>query len=174
MRTIDIILIIILVLGAYRGYTKGLLLEIIAILAFFLAIVGGFKLLHWGVELLNNYIDSFNQLVPVFAFILIFIVIILVVNIIGRILKGLIDLTILGSLDNLGGAILGIFKWAFGLSLIIWITQSIGISLPEEVHSNTYIYPKIAAFAPFVFDYFSDLFPFIEQLFEMIQNLLKG
>jgi hypothetical protein len=40
MPVLDIILIALFVVGAYHGYKKGLILEIISITAFILAIVG--------------------------------------------------------------------------------------------------------------------------------------
>lgn len=170
MQVIDIIILMLLGFGTYHGYKKGLLLEVIGLLAFILAIIGGFKLLHWGVQVLNNYMDSYSQLVPFIAFILIFIGILILVNLLGKLLKKVIDMTIIGSLDNLGGALLGLAKWAFGLSVLILIFETLELNFLADQYEESLIYPIIAPVAPAVFDYFNDYFPFLKQLFESLKE----
>jgi uncharacterized membrane protein required for colicin V production len=50
MKTIDLLILFPLLIGAYHGYKRGLLLEIVAILAFVIAVVLGFKLLDYGLD----------------------------------------------------------------------------------------------------------------------------
>ena len=156
--------------GAYQGYKKGLLLEVIGLLAFILAILGGFKLLHWGVQILNQYMDSYSQFVPFIAFIVIFVGILILVNMLGKLLKRVIDMTIIGSLDNLGGALLGLAKWAFGLSVVLLIFDTMEIDFFIDQSESSFMYPFIAPVAPAVFDYFNDYFPFLKQLFESLKE----
>ena len=169
MQVIDIIILLLLGFGAYQGYKKGLLLEIIGLLAFILAILGGFKLLHWGVQILNQYMDSYNQFVPFIAFIVIFVGILILVNLLGKLLKKVIDMTIIGSLDNLGGALLGLAKWAFGLSVVLLIFETMQIDFLMDQSGSSFMIPIIAPVAPAVFDFFNDYFPFLKQLFESLK-----
>ena len=148
MSTVDIVLIILLLYGGYRGYKKGLLLEVIAIAAFILAIIGAFKLLHEGMAFLDQHFSISGQILPYLAFILIFILIIILVNMLGKWVKKVIDMTLLGSFDNFAGGIIGILKWAFALSILIWITTSFNVSLSEQWTSGSVIYPYVEVFAP--------------------------
>lgn len=170
MQVIDIIILLLLGFGAFQGFRKGLLLEIIGLLAFILAIIGGFKLLHWGVQILNQYMDSYSQFVPFIAFIFIFIGILILVNLLGKLLKRVIDMTIIGSLDNLGGALLGLAKWAFGLSVVILIFETLELQFMHNSAQGSFMYPIIAPVAPAVFDFFNDYFPFLKQLFESLKE----
>lgn len=68
MKTLDIILLIPLVFGAVLGFRKGLLLEIFGVLAFVLAIIGGFKLMETGMVYLSEYFEDFDQLLPFISF----------------------------------------------------------------------------------------------------------
>ncbi|MTI20260.1 CvpA family protein [Fulvivirga sp. RKSG066] len=174
MSTIDIVLLIPLLFGAYKGFKKGFLLEVIAILAFILAIIGGFKLLHLAMDFLDQNFSIQGDLLPYIAFIAIFIAIILGVNLLGKALKRVIDLTLLGTVDNLAGLIISVLKWAFGLSVILWLTDSFGFNLPEEWLDGSLLYPIILPFAPTVVDYFSALIPFAHDLFDMIKSMLQG
>ncbi len=170
MKTLDILLLIPLVFGAYLGFRKGLLLEIVSLVAFILAIVGAFKLLDFGIELLQPYFEKWDTALPIISFILLFIAILVAVNIVGKIVKKVLDMTLLGGLDNFAGAVLGLLKWAFGVSLVLWMAESVDISISPEMAEGTYIYPTLASVAPFVLDMFSEYLPFIQEVFDNLKS----
>lgn len=174
MNTLDIILLIPLIWGAYRGFRKGFLLEVIAILAFILAIIGGFKLLHLGMDLLSEHFNIAGKLLPYIAFIVIFILIILMINLLGKLLKKVVDLTLLGPIDSMAGAVLSVLKWAFGLSVIFWLSSSFGLDLPEEWTVDSVLYPYLLSFAPKAAGYFAAVVPFAHDLFDMIKGMLQN
>lgn len=169
MKTLDIILLIPLFFGAYLGFRKGLLLEIVSLVALILAIVGAFKLLDFGMEVLQPYFENWQQALPIISFILLFIAILLIVNLIGKIVKKILDMTLLGGLDNFAGAVIGLLKWAFGVSLVLWIGESIEISVSAQMAEGTYIYPIVASIAPFVVDLVSSYMPFIQDVFDQLK-----
>lgn len=170
MKTLDIILLIPLFFGAYLGFKKGLLLEIVSLVALILAIIGAFKLLDFGMEVLQPYFQNWEQALPIISFILLFIAILLVVNLIGKIVKKILDMTLLGGLDNFAGAVIGLLKWAFGVSLVLWMGESIEISVSTEMAEGTYIYPIVASIAPFVVDLISAYMPFIQDVFDQLKS----
>ncbi len=174
MSTVDIVLIIILAYGAFRGYRKGLLMEIIGLAALILGIIGGFKLLQEGMSFLDQYFSISGQILPYLAFILIFILIVIAVNLIGKWTKKIMDMTLLGSFDNAAGAILGILKWAFGVSALIWITTAFNVGLAESWNENSVIFPVVESFAPMVVTWLENVFPFLEGLYEMVRDFLAG
>lgn len=150
------------------------MLEIVAIVSFVLAIIGGFKLLHWGMDLIDQYFDISGDLLPYIAFIAIFIGIILLTNLIGKAFKKIIDLTLLGTVDNWAGAVLSVIKWAFGLSVLLWLTTSFGISFSEDWVEGSVLYEPIVSFAPALVEYLSAVVPYTNDLFDHIQKLLSG
>jgi len=162
-----------LIFGAFSGFKKGFLLEIVSILALILGIIGGIKLLHWGMELLTDHFDINSMILPYLTFILLFLVIIIAINFIGKMIKNMIDLTILGSVDNLAGSILGIFKWALSVSILVWISSSFGISLPEKYTEEAGLYHLVESLAPIFIGYLTIIFPFIEDFFEFVKTFLE-
>ena len=146
MSTADIILLVILALGAYSGYKKGLILELIAIVAFVLAIIGGFKLLHVGMDYVSRVYEGFGNFLPFIAFMVLFVLIIILVNMIGKILKKIIDWTPFGVLDNIAGALIGVAKWALMLSILLWVMTSLKIDLPENFTKNSSVLPFVIGF----------------------------
>lgn len=173
MKTLDILLLLPLFFGAFRGFRKGLLLEIVSMIGVILAIVGGFKFLHFGVSLLSEYMETYNKAIPYIAFVLIFVGIILAVNLLGIAMKKVLDFTLLGGIDSLAGALLGILKWAFAVSVCLWLAATVGIEIPFEMTADTVIYPFLLAFAPGVVEVAAQFLPNLQHSFKAISDLFS-
>ncbi len=174
MNTADFILLGILIFGAYKGYSKGFLLEVVAIVAFILAIIGGFKLLDIGVDILEGFQDTLGNFLPIAAFILVFILILVVINLVGRIFKKIIDFTLLGGFDNIAGALLGAFKIALMLSILNWVIIKLGFHLPESISQGSSIYPYVASVGPTVSDFLISVFPSFGILSDKVGSFLHS
>ncbi|MEQ8360977.1 MAG: CvpA family protein [Cytophagales bacterium] len=174
MEVIDIVLALPLLFGFYRGFKKGLLMEIVNILALILAIIGGFKLMDQALLIL---IDTFGKPHPAFpflAFILVFIAIVLGVNVLGKALKSLIGLTILGSFDKFVGGIIGVIKWAFAISLVLWMINAFAPELfDEQMRTDAYLLPLLISFAPHLFHIMLGFLPFLSDMMDSIKDLLS-
>jgi len=154
------------------GYKKGLLLEIFGILAFVLSIIGGFKLMELGMTYLSAYFDGIDHLLPFISFLVIFIAIILLVNLFGKLVKKMVDMTLLGGVDKFAGAIVGIVKWAIGLSIILWLTNNFGIELPGQ-DEELVLYPFLAELGPSLITALDVVLPFAEEMLESIKELIS-
>ena len=168
MRVIDIVILVILVLGAFRGFQKGLLLEIVGLFAFILGIIGGFQFTPLVASFLDGYFTKVPGLVPVISFIIVFVVIVLAVNLIGLALKKTIDLTLLGSFDDLAGSLAGVLKWALALSFLLWLLTFFGFQLADEYVEGAKIYPFVVSLAPWMIDTISVVLPFVKEFFEKL------
>jgi len=173
LRTLDLILLIPLLIGAYTGYKRGLIMELVGIIALIMAVMGAFKLLHTGIEFLSKYIPAYSNFIPFIAFIGIFIGILILVNMLGHATKKFLDLTILGVFDNFAGAIIGIFKWAFLVSIVLWLSLQVNLVVPNALTEKSILYPHIVGLAPKVGEYISAIFPFASDLFESIKDLFN-
>lgn len=171
MKVIDILLLVLLFFGAYKGFQKGLIMEIVQILAFVLGIILGLKLIHWGVFYLKPHIGDVDGFLPIISFVLIFIAVLLLVKWIGILLKGFAKIILLGWLDKIAGAFVSTLKWAFALSLIIWVLHSVNIAPQPSVEKTTFIYSKLLKIAPSLLDTLSNVLPFVKDIFELIKAL---
>lgn len=121
MSGIDIILLVLLVYGAYAGYTKGLLMEVVNTGSLILGIFIGIKFWRLGAEYIKVNFENSPHILPFIGFLLIFIVVLIGVRLIGKIFKMGLDKTLFGSIDKILGALLGVVKWVFGIAAFLWI-----------------------------------------------------
>jgi membrane protein required for colicin V production len=172
LKIIDIILILILLFGAYRGYQKGLLLEILTFLAFIIAIISAFHLLHSGVQWLSDYFSE-TKLLPYISFILIFLLVFTGIFFLSRVLKKIIDYTLLGSFDKYAGALLGTCQIAFAVSMVLWLSHNAHMDLPRSYTNGTFLYPNLVAFAPKIVSWVSYVIPF-QDIFPAVKRTIQG
>jgi membrane protein required for colicin V production len=175
MEIIDIVLGLPLLYGFYKGFRKGLIMEFVSILALILALIGGFKLMDQCLIILVDVFGKPHPFFPFLAFILVFAGIVFGVNILGKALKGLVGMTILGSFDKIIGALIGVLKWTFALSLILWLIESFAPHLfSQEMRDNAVLLPFLLAFAPHIFHILMSLLPFLGEMMESIKELLNS
>ena len=166
MNKLDIFIIVILLFAAYRGYKNGFLMGLISLVAIVLGILGGFKLMGEGMLFLQKEFNADKSVLPYLSFLVIFVLIVVVVTIAGKIIKGSINKTILGTLDEAMGAILGAFKWLFMLSVLLWILDSLELSPGTEWTSDSFLYPYVVMFATELAGWVSVLLPFFKETFK--------
>lgn len=148
-------------------------MEVISLAAFFVAILVGIKLLDWGISVLSEYIEGYDSILPIVAFTIIFIGIIVLLNVIGKTVKKILDMTLLGSLDDLIGALMGIVKWGLFISIFFWIFESFGGRISESTIEESMLYGPVATFAPSLFNLFSGLFPYFFEFFDQTKEMVN-
>ena len=166
MNKLDIFIAVVFLFGAYRGYKNGFLMGLISLVAIVLGIFGGFKLMGEGMMLLQREFNADASVLPYISFLLIFILIVVGVKMIGKLLKASIDKTFLGTMDETMGAILGVFKWMFMMSVVLWILDSLELSPGTDWTENSILYPYATLFATELAGWVSGFLPFFKETFK--------
>src|SRR5689334_12993586 len=141
----DVILIIVLLMGAFGGYRKGFLAELFSLLGIILGILAGFKLMGVAMVNLTRYYEIDDKILPYVAFGVVFMIVVILVSLLGKFLKSSIEKTVLGNADQFAGSVLGLFKAAFMASVMLWIISSVSVSLPDHWTEDSWLYPPIAS-----------------------------
>jgi len=165
MSKVDLTLSIIILVGAYNGFRDGFLLEVFSIVAIFIGILFGFKLMGWAMVSLERNFDIDAKALPYIAFATVFFVIVFTVNILTRYLNYKVDHSYLGKVDQVAGGILGLFRTAFMLSVFLWIFHSMKFELPENWTEGSWVLPMIAELAPNVVHGMGKIIPFFRDVF---------
>lgn len=165
MSTVDIALVVFILIGAIGGFRQGFLMELFSLAALLLGIFGGFKLMGEAMVLLSDEFDINKTVLPYIAFAVVFIAILLGVNLLGRLIKLSINRTFLGTVDQAAGAGLGMLKAAFLLSVALWILSAVAIELPDRWTDDSWLLPRIEAFAPLLTLWIGEYIPFFQDVF---------
>lgn len=170
MNYLDIFFVAVFVLGAIKGYVKGLIVEVFSFLAFFIGLFMAIELTIPISSLLFR--DSgFFQVITVLVFMGLFLVIVVLINLTGRFIKKAVNIVFLGLVDNVLGSIAAIFKWTFILSVMIWVFGSVGFTLPKNLTEGSFCYSYVQFMGPEVFDWLSRVLPFIREMIDSLENI---
>jgi len=171
LGVLDIIILAILGIAAYKGYKNGLVVSLISLLSLVIALVASF---HFTGKVSDYFIGKYpgnEEAIPIAVFILLLILTIVLITIVGKLLKKILDLTLLGSFDNLAGALFGIIKWGFFLSVFLWGLSYLNIVISDKYASESILLAYIEPLAPFIFNNVGAVLPFIEELLKPLKNI---
>lgn len=147
MNLLDLFIAIPILWGAYRGYQKGLLLSLVAIVAFGVSLLLSFRFFHIILHGLSSMTGASGTLMSYLAFFLTFAMASYSVNWLARQLRKSIAQTPLSSFDNLLGACLGGGKYAILISMLLWLLSSLD-TLKTDTIRHSLLYSKVAPIAP--------------------------
>ncbi|NBC56682.1 MAG: CvpA family protein, partial [Bacteroidetes bacterium] len=91
MNLIDIIIGVILILGFYKGFKKGFVLELTALLGLILGVAGAFYLSKTHGLYIGQWLDWDDEYLRITTFLLSFLAIVIIVSLIGKLITKLID-----------------------------------------------------------------------------------
>ena len=154
MNYIDLIIVALLVIGIARGFTDGFIKEFASLLALVLGIWGAIKFSSFVAAKLCDYFDMTGKYVGIIAFLITFIIIVIVVHFIGILVDKFAQAISLGFLNRLLGLVFGFIKNALILSVVFVILNAIDARhhfLPKEAIAHSKFYNPIADIAPAIF-----------------------
>ena len=153
MNYLDIIISILLLLFGWKGFRKGLIIEVVTLLAFAVGIYGALHFSDFTAEHLQDFMEINPQYLNTIAFVLTFILLVIAVNLIGRWVANLIKALNLNFFNKLGGAVFGVAKGVLLCSVFVMVLnnlQLIGVVKPE-VREQSMLYPYIEMTVPYVY-----------------------
>ena len=165
MSTVDIVLIAFALFGAFSGYRKGFLMELVTLFGLILGVLGGFKLMGHAMLMLDDKFNINEKVLPYLAFAVVFVVIIVVVSLIGKMIQASLDKTFLGSADKVAGAALGGLKMAFMVSVVIWILDALQLTYLDTMGEDSMLYGLMASIAPQVTSWIAEVIPAFRDIF---------
>ena len=128
MNPIDITISTILLIGAVRGFIKGFIFEIAVLGSLVVCYFLGFKLAGIVATFLGKIISVNSGTLHYISLLIAWIGISVAIFFLARLFEGLTKIVALGIFNKIAGAIFGIFKYAFLLSLFLFFFNRINFS----------------------------------------------
>ena len=168
MSTLDIILLIPLAWGAFKGFKKGLIGEIASILALLLGVYGAFKMSSYAIPYIQEFISVSDYWISIVAFVLVFLVIILLVFLLGKFLEWGVSFIALGFANKIGGTAFGLLKYVFLISVLLTFLIPVNNTfklLSNDVLKESVLFAPVSKVAPFLLPIIKD-----SQIYEPIKK----
>ena len=125
MSFLDIIVCALLVFAFYKGVVNGLFVELASLISLVLGIYFAVKFSSFMKEILMEYVKWNPNSIQIVAFILTFIVVVIVINLLGKFLTGIANFAFLGWLNKLGGGFFRVLKTVLIVSIVFSLFEKI-------------------------------------------------
>lgn len=153
MNWLDIALLILLLIGFWKGYLNGFFVELTSLVALVAAIYGSIHFSNYAGDWLMSHTQWEDSTITIASFIITFAVIILVVTYAGRLITKLVKTVQLSFLNKIAGGAFGFLKLAFIASVILMFVNSAAgeINIIEaEDRKESFLYPHVEPLAPYL------------------------
>ena len=155
MNVIDIIIAVVLIFAAVRGFMTGLFSAVASLIAI---VVGVFCAIHFSyyVEyaLNDSVLEWSHQTNKIVAFGVTFLVVVLGIIFVGKLLTKLADITALGLLNKILGGIFGALKWSLLLSVIFLLFDKFNKTIPfvdKKMLNESVLFYPVKSMVPTLF-----------------------
>lgn len=156
MAIIDIVLLICFVPAIVYGIRKGFVKQVVELVSI---IVGVWAAFYFSSSLsvwLSQYISIDKVVLHIVSFILIVVLVVFLMGLLGSLLTRLLKIVFLGWINGLLGLVIGVFKVAVVLGLLIMLFESVNASAhivdPSSLDNAT-VYHALRDLAGKIFPY---------------------
>ncbi|MDT8347529.1 MAG: CvpA family protein [Flavobacteriaceae bacterium] len=151
MNWLDVILLIFLALGAWKGFMNGFLVEIASIIALIVAVYAALHFSDVTAGFLAQWITWDETTLKLLAFGITFIIVLIGIVWIARLLTKLIQIAALGWLNRMGGLAFGLAKFVLIASVLIMFFDALQNEfdlVDRQIVENAKLYAALEPIAP--------------------------
>lgn len=159
MSYFDIVVAIPLLWALYKGFRKGLIIEVASLVALILGIWGGLSFSDYAADLIHDQLEVSSEWLPLLSFALTFIAIVVAIFALAKVLEKIIKMVALGMVNRLLGALFGFLKVALICSVVVYVMETINLRfrfLPHNIGEKSVLYAPLSRIAPAVIPLFTE------------------
>lgn len=171
--TIDIIALILLILLFVRGYKRGVIVAVCAVIAILAGLTCAMALSAKLAIYLQDKGFLSSGWAPIISYVLLFIGVVWLVRLLAKLIDGFSGTILLGWVNKSIGGLLYALTGIIAFSSLLWLCRYAHLLTPETlVHSRTY--PYLEPVAPWVFEHIGKLLPFAKDVFADMREFFEG
>lgn len=156
MNYVDIIIAVVLVAFGVGGLRKGIITEAATLLGLGFGLYGAFHFSDFTADKLLQWVEINPKYLNLISFIVTFLVVAILVNLLGRIVTKIVKSLNLGFIDKLGGFLFGIAKGVLICSLLVMLLNVFKMNgiIKEKTKEESLLYPWVEKAVPYVYQGF--------------------
>ncbi len=132
--------------GGYKGFKKGLIIEVASIVALLLGVWGGIKFSSISANYLGDMFSISEKLMPLISFALTFILIVIAVFAVAKLIQKVVKVVALSTVNKVAGAAFGILKFTLIISIVVNIVSNINATIgfiEPEMENSSFLYDPV-------------------------------
>ena len=176
---IDVSFALLILLAFIKGIRKGFIIALFSFIAFIVGIAAALKLSAVVAVRLSESLDVSAQWLPLISYTLVFLAVVFLINITGKLIQKTMELAMLGWLNRIGGALLFLLLYGIIYSIFLFYAVQLHIIKPETISASTcYPYvkplgPKIISSIGYIIPAFKNIFEELEHFFYSVSNKIR-
>ena len=168
---IDILLLILLALAVYKGWTKGFIMAIFVFVSYFVALALAFHFSGTVEGYINTHSSSDSKWFSFLSFVLVMIAGIIAVRLVGKVIEKSAELLMLGFFNRLMGIVVMAFIYATFFAVILVYCSRFGLLGDGQADSKSFSY--LIRYGQWLVSQFSEWLPALKNLFNDIKGSVK-
>jgi membrane protein required for colicin V production len=151
MNAIDIVFLILFLWAAWKGFKRGLVIELASLAALVLGIYAALNFSTYAAGVLEKYVEMDPYWLNILSFSLTFLLVMVAVIFLGKMLEKVVKLVMLGLINKLLGLVFSVLKTAMVLSVLIFLFNLIDHDkriYPEEKRQDSRLFAPVEALVP--------------------------
>ena len=166
---IDICFFVLLVFAIIKGYNKGFILALFSIIAFIIGLAAALKLsiLVAGWISANGSVSA--KWIPFVSFALVFLIVVILVNLAGRVIQKTVETILLGWVNRMGGIVLYLVLYAIVFSIVLFYAVQLHFIETSTTQSSV-SYLFIRPWGPTIMNSIGNVIPFFKDMFGELES----
>ena len=154
MNYIDIVIAVILIAFGMGGWKKGIIREATTLLGLALGLYGAFHFSDFTAAKLLEYVEIEPKYLGLVAFVVTFVVLAILVNLLGKLVANIVKSLDLGFIDKLGGFLVGLAKGLLICSLFVMVLNVLKLTqvVKEDTREESILYPYVEKTVPYIYE----------------------
>jgi membrane protein required for colicin V production len=169
---IDILFYFIIILAIIQGWRKGLIVSFFSLICGLVGLAAAVKISAVVADRMGSDMHMAGRWVPILAFVMVFILVLLLVRWGALLLKKIIHVVLLGWLDKLGGILFFLVLYISIYSIVLFYGARAG-TISKQSIGNSAIYSTIAPFGPEIIRFITGFLPFGKDMFNTLESFFE-
>ena len=152
----DTIFVLIFCWAAYKGFTRGFILQAASLIALILGVYGAIRSSGLVTAILIEKTGSHGENMRLIAFTITFLGIVIGIHFLARLLEKLLEFIALSGMNRIFGILFNLAKYAFLISCCLAVINSINQKIhfiPQKKIDDSKLYVPLSVIAPLLFPY---------------------
>lgn len=168
---LDVFFVVFLGVSFYWGYQKGIIYSIFSLLAYIIGVVFALKFSSFAVKIIHGALNTSHKTTAILAFLLVFIVVVLLVRFIAWGLEQILKSFSLNAVNQITGGAIHALIGIYIFCLFVWFLNKWKV-LTDNEKAQSHVYKYVDSVAPDAMKMMGQVVPFIKTTFEEMETLV--